>query len=131
MLCLLGVLACAFLLYVFLVYRDLKLQTAAANRETAELEANFRAQLVQYQRALPIGTPRSEVLKYLKSQKVDYFTGNRREINVDLGREPDVFPCDYWMVYASLDFGRSQTTDQPAPQDLLAAISLKRIGHCP
>lgn len=126
----LGVLACALLFYVFLVYVDLRLQTASANHERVELEANFRDQLAKYQSALPIGTSRSEVLKYLKSQKVDYFNGNRREVNLELGREPDVFPCDYWIVYASFEFGQSQTTDQPTPQDLLASISLKRIGHC-
>ena len=62
----------AVLLDFAYVYRGLKVQSAAANRARAELEVKHQAQLAQYQRALPIGTVRSEVGKYLDSRKVVY-----------------------------------------------------------
>lgn len=120
----------AVLLYCGYVYRNLKVQSAAADRARAELELGYRARLAEYQRALQIGTPRSEVLKYLDSRKILHNNRPRGEITVDLGREPDVFPCDYWSVDLSFEFGLVQRDADPSPQDALTAISLKRIGHC-
>jgi hypothetical protein len=94
----------AVLLYFAYVYRNLRVQSAAADRARADLEVGYRARLAEYERALPIGTPRSEVLKYLDSRKILH-SNWRGDINVELGREPDVFPCDYWSVYLSSEFG--------------------------
>ena len=123
------VLLTPFFLYFAYGYRNLKLQSKAADRTRAELEVAYQAQLGQYQRALRLGAPRSEVRGYLDSRKVVY-NDWRGEIVANLGREPDVFPCNYWTVYVSFEFGRAQPQDEPSPSDPLGAISLKRIGHC-
>jgi hypothetical protein len=125
----LGVLLLVVALRVAYAYWGLKVQSAAAERVRADREATFQAELAEYQRVLPIAMPRSEVRKYLESRNVLY-AENRGEITVDLGDEPDVFPCDRWGVYLSLEFAQPQPESNPSPADLLAAISLKRIGHC-
>jgi hypothetical protein len=126
----LGVLLCAILLYFAYIYRDFKLQSAAANRARAKLEVTYQAQLAQYQHDLPIGVPRSEVTKYLESRKIVY-RERRRELAVNLGEQPDVFPCDRWAVYVCIsEFSQDQPGSDPSPQDLLTATSMKRIGHC-
>ena len=125
----LGVLSVVGVLRVAHAYWNLKVQSAAAERVRADREATFQAELAQYRRVLPIAMPRSEVRKYLESRNVAY-AENRGEITVSLGDEPDIFPCDRWGVYVSLEFGRAQPGSDSSPEDLLAAISLKRIGHC-
>src|SRR5580692_8234892 len=117
----------AVLLYCGYVYWNLKVQGAAAGRARAELEVDYRARLAEYQQALQFGTPRSEVLKYLDSRKVPHGSWRRGEISVELGREPDVFPCDYWYVYLSFEFGLVPRDAEPSPLDSLTSISLKRI----
>src|ERR1035438_6474709 len=52
-----------------------------------------------------LGVPRSEVTKYLESRKIVY-RERRRELAVNLGEQPDVFPCDRWAVYVSLNSAR-------------------------
>ena len=126
---LVGVLLLAVVLRVAYAYWDLKVQSAAAERVRADREVTFQAELAQYQRVLPIAMPRSEVRKYLVSRNVS-FAENRGEITVNLGDEPDVFPCDRWGVYLSLEFGQARPGSDPSPADLLGSISLKRIGHC-
>jgi hypothetical protein len=123
------VLLVAPFLYFAHAYWHLKLQSEAAARTSAELEVGYQAQLEQYQRALRLGTPRSEVREYLDTRKVTYDDW-QGEMVVKLGREPDVFPCDSWNVYVSFEFGRARPQDEPSPSDPLHAISLKRIGHC-
>ena len=118
------------LLYCGYVYRNLKVQSAAADRARAEVELGYQSRLAEYQRSLQIGTPRSEVLKYLDSRKILHNNGTRGEITVDLGREPDAFPCNYWSVNLSFEFAHVQRDAEPSPQDALTAISLQRIGHC-
>ena len=124
-----GVSLCLILLYFANSYRQLKLQSAAADRARAELEVGYQAQLLEYQQALRIGIPKAEVLEYLRNKKVP-FSDWRGVLMVNLGREPDVFPCDSWTVYVSFEFGRSQGRSEPSGEDPLGAISLKRIGHC-
>jgi hypothetical protein len=119
----------AVLLYCGYVYWNLKVQSAAPDRAPADLEVGYRARLAEYQRALRIGTPRSEVLKYLDSRKVLHSNWRRGEISVELGREPDVFPWDSWSVYLSFEFALAQPDAEPLPLDALTAISVKRIGH--
>ena len=58
------------------------------------------------------------------------FGEKQGEITVDLGNEPDVFPCDRWGVYVTFEFGRARPDGEPSPLDPLKAVSLKRIGHC-
>jgi hypothetical protein len=125
----LGVFSLVVVVRVAYAYWELKVQSAAAERVRADREGTFQAELAQYQRILPIAMPRSEVRKYLESRNVS-FAENRGEITVNLGDEPDVFPCDRWGVYISLEFVQPQPGSDPSPADLLAAISLKRIGHC-
>ncbi len=124
-----GVLLTAFLLYVAYSYWNLKVQSAAADRASAELEVGYQAQLKQYQSALRIGTSRTDVREYLDNRKVVY-NDWRGEITVRLGQEPSVFPCNYWTVHVSFEFGHAKPQDEPMPSDPLDAISLKRIGHC-
>ncbi|HZW95783.1 MAG TPA: hypothetical protein VFF64_22745 [Candidatus Eremiobacteraceae bacterium] len=125
----LGVLLSVVLLYFAYAYRNLKLQSEAANRVRADREVTFQAELAQYRRVLRVGMPHSEVTKYLESRNVSY-NEERGEITVNLGDEPDVFPCNRWAVYVSFEFARAQPEVALSPQDPLTAISLKRIGHC-
>src|SRR5271154_4306423 len=94
------VLLAPVLLYFAYVYWHLKLQSAAVDRTRKELELGYQARLAQYQRELQIGMTRSEVRGYLDSKKVIY-NDWQGEMVVNLGREPDVFPCDSWTVYVS------------------------------
>src|SRR5579862_1326446 len=125
----LGALLLAAAAYAAYGYHNLKVQSAAAERVRAERQPMFQAQLLQYQRELRVGMSRSEVIRYLQLRGVSY-AEDRREIHVHLGDEPDVFPCNRWGVYVSFEFTQSQPLSGPPPQDLLGAISVKRIGHC-
>jgi len=131
-----GALLVAVLAYGAYGYHNLKVQSAVAERVRAERQPMFQAQLLQYQRALQVGTARSDVIRYLQLRGVPYVEA-RREIHVYLGDEPDVFPCDRWDVNVSFEFGypqievgSPQMKDEVNPRDPLGTISLKRIGHC-
>lgn len=126
----LGLVLLSVLLYVGYGYRNLKLQSEAAERVRAEKQPIFQAQLAQYKSALRIGTTRSEVLKYLQAHKVAYSEDGQGNILLNIGEEPDVFPCDLWGVYVSFEFAKVQPQIGPSPLDLLGAISLQGIGHC-
>jgi hypothetical protein len=118
------------LLFGGFTYRKIKQRKAAAARVRAELDVGYQAQVRQYQRALRIGMPRSEVTKYLESGKIVY-RQTQREIIVDLGREPgDGLVCDYWTAYASIEFVHPQDQTGASPADILANVSLKKVGHC-
>jgi hypothetical protein len=101
-----GVLLFAVLAYVAYGYHNLKVQSAAAQHVRAERHPMFQAQLLQYQRALPVGTARAEVIRYLQLRDVPY--AEAREMHVCFGDEPDIFPCDRWGVYVSFEFGHPQ-----------------------
>ncbi len=118
------------LLFGGFTYRKIKQREAAAARVRAELDVGYQAQVRQYQRALRIGMPRSEVLKYLDSGETLY-SQSQREISVDLGREPgDGLVCDYWIAYASMGFAHPEDQTEASPADTLANLSLKKVGHC-
>jgi len=128
-LAILGIILLAVACYLVYGYRQLKLQSAAAHRTRSDLEVKFQSQHEQYQLDLPIGTPRAQVRKYLDSHKVQYNEW-RGEISVHLGDEPDVFPCDRWDVYVSLEFDHAQDKPESTLLDKLTKVSLKRVGHC-
>ena len=118
------------LLFGGYVYRNLKQKEAAAARVRDELDIGYQAQVRQYQHALRIGMPRSEVMKYLDSGKILY-SQTLREIDVDLGREPgDGLICDYWTAYVSMEFSHPENQTEPSPIDILANVSLRKVGHC-
>ena len=118
------------LLFGGFTYRKIKQKEATAARVRAELDVGYQAQVRQYQRALRIGMPRSEVLKYLDSGKTLY-SQSQREISVGLGREPgDGLVCDYWTAYASMEFAHPEDQTEASPADTLANLSLKKVGHC-
>jgi hypothetical protein len=118
------------LLFGGVTYRKIKKRGAAAARVRAELDVANQAQVRQYQSALRIGMPRSEVTKYLESGKILY-RQTQREIVVDLGREPgDGLVCDYWTAYASMEFFHPEDQTEASPADTLAHVSLKKVGHC-
>jgi hypothetical protein len=126
----LGVLVSGLLLFAGYTYQKIKRREAAAARVRAELDVGYQAQVRQYQRALRIGVPRSEVTKYLQSGKILY-RQTQREIIVDLGREPgDGLVCDYWTTYASMEFAHPEDQTEASPADTLANVSLKKVGHC-
>ena len=126
----LAVLVSGALLFAGYSYRKIKQREAAAARVRAELDVGYQAQARQYQRALRIGMPRSEVLKYLDSGKMLY-SQSQREISVNLGREPgDGMVCDYWTAYVSMEFSHPESQTEPSPIDILANVSLKMVGHC-
>ena len=118
------------LLFAGYTYQKIKRREAAAARVRAELDVGYRTQVRQYQRALRIGMPRSEVTKFLESGKILYWQ-TQREIGVNLGREPgDGLVCDYWTAYVSMEFGHPESQTEPSPIDILANVSLGKVGHC-
>jgi len=118
------------MLFAGFTYRKIKQREAAAARVRAELDVGYEAQVRQYQRALRIGMPRSEVTKFLESGKIPYWQ-TQREIGVNLGREPgDGWVCDYWTAYVSMEFGHPERQTEPSPIDILANVSLRKVGHC-
>jgi len=122
------------LFYGGYIYLHLKRQREAAARVRAELDVGYQGQVQQYRRALRIGTPRSEVMKYLESGKMVYWQ-TQREININLGPEPgDGLVCDYWTAYVSLEFSdpKNRAEDHPEASvaDILTNVSLKKLGHC-
>jgi hypothetical protein len=126
----LAILVSGFLLFAGFTYRKIKQGEAAAARVRAELDVAYQAQVRQYQRALRIGMPRSEVTKFLESGKILYWQ-TQREIGVNLGREPgDGLVCDYWTAYVSMEFGHPESQTEPSPIDILANVSLGKVGHC-
>jgi hypothetical protein len=126
----LAALVSASLLFAGYTYLKIKQTEAAAARVRAELDVGYQAQVRHYQRALRIGMPRSEVTRYLESEKILY-QQTQRQISVDLGREPgDGLVCDYWIAYVSMEFSHSENQTEPSPLDILVNVSLKRVGHC-
>jgi hypothetical protein len=126
----LAVLVSAALLFAGYTYLKIKQREAAAARVRAELDVGYQAQVRQYQRALRIGMPRSEVTRYLESEKILY-RQTQREISVDLGRElGDGLVCDYWIAYVSMEFSHPENQTEPSSLDILVNVSLKRVGHC-
>jgi hypothetical protein len=124
------VLVSGVVLYGGYTYLHLKRQSDAAARVSAELDVGYEAQVRQYRRALRIGMARLEVMKYLESGKIVY-RQTQREIAVELGREPgDGLVCNYWTAYVSLEFSHSGDQAEASPDDVLANVSLKKIGHC-
>lgn len=111
---------------VYLKYRALRRANA---RIAAQLDVTYQAELVRFQRAVALGTARSEVEKYLTSQQIPF--SNDQVIVVNLGDEPgDGFVCDRWRVSVYFEFDHAQTQTGQAPTSKLTAISLNRIGHC-
>jgi hypothetical protein len=136
-LALIGIALLATLGYLAYGYRNLKLQSEAAARTRAQLEVKYQIQLVEYQRELPVGMPRSEVRKYLDAHRIAYNEWPHGEIRAPLGDEPDFGVCDSWRVYLSLEFIPQnslelvpQNQSWSSPLDRLAGVSLNRIGHC-
>ena len=126
----LAALVSAALLFAGYTYLRIKQREAAAARVRAELDVGYQAQVREYQRALRIGMPRSEVIRYLESGKIRY-RQTQREIVVDLGREPgDGMVCDYWTAYVSMEFSHPENQTEPSPLDILVNVSLKKVGHC-
>lgn len=126
----LAILVSGALLFAGYSYQKIKRREAAAARVRAELDVGYQAQLREYQRALRIGIPRSEVLKYLDSGKMLY-SQSQREISVNLGREPgDGLVCDYWTAYVSMEFSHPESQTEASPLDVLVNVSLKKVGHC-
>ena len=126
----LAALVSAALLFAGYTYLRIKQREAAAARVRAELDVGYQAQVREYQRALRIGMPRSEVIRYLESGKIRY-RQTQREIVVDLGREPgDGMVCDYWTAYVSMEFSHPGNQTEPSPLDILVNVSLKKVGHC-
>ena len=112
------------------MYLHLKRQSEEAARVRAELDVGYQAQVQQSQRALRVGTQRSAVMKYLESGKIVYWQ-TQREININLGSESgDGLVCDSWTAYVSLEFSSPKNRAEAAPDDILASVSLKKIGHC-
>jgi hypothetical protein len=118
------------LLFAGFTYRKIRQREVAAARVREQLDVGYQAQVRQYQRALRIGMPRSEVTKYLESGKILHWQ-TQREIGVNLGDEPgDGMVCDHWTAYVSMEFAHPQDQAEPSPADILADISLRKIGHC-
>jgi hypothetical protein len=118
------------LLFAGYTYRNIKRREAAAAGVRAELDVGYEARVREYQRGLRIGMPRSEVTGYLESKKILY-RQTQREIAVDLGREPgDGMVCDYWTAYVSMEFSHPEGQTDRSATDILANVSLKKVGHC-
>ncbi len=89
-------------------------------------ESAYRAAIAQFQRDLPLGTPRDEVQKYLDSRNIRYFVAKRGGTRVEayeikIGEDPGGLVCEPWDVSVALEFGSS---------DALSQVHLRRSGTC-
>jgi hypothetical protein len=86
----------------------------------------YQKALSQFQRDLPLGTPKGDVKKYLDSRDVRYFAdkrgGSRIEAyEVTIGQDPDSVVCERWDVYIALEF---------SSDDVLKQVRIRRTGTC-
>ena len=98
-------------------------------REAADLQS-CKTHFAKLQHDLPLGTPRDEVLRYLKASGDHEGSeiGQTDEIYVALGRVQSGWPCNYFDYDAQLSF-----TFDTLPGSLrrnLAHITMKPVGHC-
>jgi hypothetical protein len=86
----------------------------------------YQKALSQFQRDLPLGTPKGDVKKYLDSRDVRYFAdkrgGSRIEAyEVTIGQDPGSVVCERWDVYIALEF---------SSDDVLKQVRIRRTGTC-
>ena len=89
-------------------------------------EAYYQAQLAPFRQALPTGTPRTEVARYLDSRGLSYekarFGAASWTYQVRIAEEPgDGLVCAKWTVYAAMEF---------SPVDTLTDVHVKKVGKC-
>jgi hypothetical protein len=89
-------------------------------------DSTYQTALNQFQRDLPVGTPRADVKKYLDSRNIQYFVakkgGNRVEAyEIKIGEDPGGLFCERWDVYVTLEF---------SSEDMLKQVHITRSGTC-
>jgi|CZKJ01.1.fsa_nt_gi hypothetical protein len=89
-------------------------------------DSAYRTVIAQFQRDLPVGTPKSEVKKYLDSRNIQYFAdergGSRIEAyEIKIGEDPGGLACEPWDVYVALEFSSA---------DVLRQIHIRRSQTC-
>ncbi len=103
----------------------------------ARRQSTYRAALAPFQHDLPLGMPRADVEKYLRSRGMQYSWQNGVKAAaylVTIGEEPGGLACGSWRVYMALEFESSDLTkDGHAaldPSDKLDDIHIKKLGRC-
>jgi len=98
----------------------LSLEARRDRAAKAEIQATFQ----QIRHDLPVGTPRTVVVSYLKARKLSYQDQQKR-YRVFLGSTPDdSLVCREWSWSADIDF------DDWADHSRLAEIKLSSMGIC-
>jgi len=121
-----GILFSGSLVYVRYETRQAEHRAAQAKRDAA-----YQVVLVQFQRDLQLGMPRSGVKKYLDSRSVSYATDGNGDLTHQIGQEPgDGFICDRWNVSIDFHFSRAQGELGASEFDHLSSIAINKIGHC-
>ncbi len=112
-------------LALWLIWRGI-----VAHRSEVHREAAYQSQLQRFQRDLRLGTSRSEVAGYLRSQKILY-NEISRNIDVQIGEEPsDSIFCEKWDVYIEMGFSHLPAQIDSSPLDNLNSISVRKYGTC-
>jgi len=80
-------------------------------------DSTYRTAFDQFQRDLPIGTPRTEVKKYLDSRNIHYYVakqgGNWVEAyEIKICEDPGGLVCERWAVYVALEFNSADVLRQ-------------------
>jgi hypothetical protein len=77
----------------------------------------YRMAITQFQRDLPIGTPKADVRKYLDSHNIKYFAATRGEsrmvaFEIKIGEDPGGLVCEPVDVSVALEFSSSDVLEQ-------------------
>ena len=88
--------------------------------------SGYRTAVAQFQRDLPIGTPKEEVRRYLDSHNIQYYAATRggsrvEAFEIKIGEDPGGLACEPWDVSVALEF---------SPTDLLKQIHIRRSDTC-
>lgn len=89
-------------------------------------DSAYRKTVAQFQRDLPLGTPKAEARKYLDSRNIQYFAATRGEsrvvaFEIKIGEDPGGLVCEPWNVSVALEFSSA---------DVLKQIHITRSGTC-
>jgi|ERR1700722_1398629 hypothetical protein len=102
----------------------------AAHRAEMQREVAYQDQLQHFQHEVRLGTSRTGVASYLRSQKILY-NEISRNFDVKIGEEPsDSIFCEKWDVYIEMRFSHLPGQIDSSPLDNLNSISVRKYGTC-
>ena len=88
-------------------------------------QSAYSAAMTPLERALPLGTSRANVEKYLRAKGVKYqveYSGNSNPTyEIEIGEEPGDAVCEHWTVYVAMQFNEN---------DQLQDVHVRKVGAC-